>query len=77
MFGIFKKMHTFATHLRENATLTRAFSSAGSEHLPYKQRVGGSNPSTPTTENQAVKKKFLAAFSFWWQQSEQQFSYNF
>ena len=27
----------------------RAFSSAGSEHLPYKQRVGGSNPSTPTT----------------------------
>ncbi len=27
---------------------TRAFSSAGSEHLPYKQRVGGSNPSTPT-----------------------------
>ena len=25
-----------------------AFSSAGSEHLPYKQRVGGSNPSTPT-----------------------------
>ena len=23
----------------------RAFSSAGSEHLPYKQRVGGSNPS--------------------------------
>lgn len=23
-------------------------SSAGSEHLPYKQRVGGSNPSTPT-----------------------------
>jgi hypothetical protein len=26
----------------------RAFSAAGSEHLPYKQRVGGSNPSTPT-----------------------------
>ncbi len=25
------------------------FSSAGSEHLPYKQRVGGSNPSTPTS----------------------------
>ncbi len=30
----------------------RAFSSAGSEHLPYKQRVGGSNPSTPTREEQ-------------------------
>ena len=29
-------------------TRSRAFSSAGSEHLPYKQRVGGSNPSTPT-----------------------------
>ena len=26
----------------------RAFSSVGSERLPYKQRVGGSNPSTPT-----------------------------
>ena len=24
------------------------FSSAGSEHLPYKQRVTGSNPVTPT-----------------------------
>ena len=23
-------------------------SAAGSEHLPYKQRVGGSNPSSPT-----------------------------
>ena len=26
-----------------------ALSSAGSEHLPYKQRVGGSNPSAPTS----------------------------
>ena len=25
-----------------------AISAAGSEHLPYKQRVGGSNPSSPT-----------------------------
>ena len=30
------------------------FSSAGSEHLPYKQRVGGSNPSTPTKANQSI-----------------------
>ena len=30
----------------------RAFSSAGLEHLPYKQRVGGSNPSTPTKKPQ-------------------------
>ena len=29
----------------------RALSSAGSEHLPYKQRVGGSNPSAPTSEH--------------------------
>ena len=29
-------------------TKVRAFSSVGLEHLPYKQRVGGSNPSTPT-----------------------------
>ncbi len=28
----------------------RALSSAGSERLPYKQRVGGSNPSAPTKE---------------------------
>ena len=28
--------------------LKRALSSAGSERLPYKQRVGGSNPSAPT-----------------------------
>ena len=26
----------------------REYSSAGLEHLPYKQRVLGSNPSTPT-----------------------------
>ena len=32
----------------------RAFSSAGSEHLPYKQRVGGSNPSTPTQQAKAL-----------------------
>ena len=46
-----------------NAKAKRAFSSAGSEHLPYKQRVGGSNPSTPTTKpigNQA----FPIGFSF-------------
>ena len=29
----------------------RALSSAGSERLPYKQRVGGSNPSAPTLQN--------------------------
>ena len=34
----------------------REFSSAGSEHLPYKQRVGGSNPSTPTREIKSMTK---------------------
>ena len=36
----------------------RAFSSAGSEHLPYKQRVGGSNPSTPTLPR-PLQRSFL------------------
>ena len=42
----------------------RAFSSAGSEHLPYKQRVGGSNPSTPTTtrERESLKEDFKLFF---------------
>ena len=34
---------------------TRELSSAGSEHLPYKQRVGGSNPSAPTKNEQSKK----------------------
>ena len=34
------------------------FSSAGSEHLPYKQRVGGSNPSTPTLSPEEIRDFF-------------------
>ena len=34
------------------------FSSAGSEHLPYKQRVGGSNPSTPTSSPEEIRDFF-------------------
>ena len=51
-----EKCRTFASAFALKArvltkTIThRAFSSAGLEHLPYKQRVGGSNPSTPTRE---------------------------
>ena len=37
----------------------REFSSAGSEHLPYKQRVGGSNPSTPTKLKASNRMLFL------------------
>ena len=46
-FGGLKKCSYLCTRLRKQA---RAFSSVGSEHLPYKQRVGGSNPSTPTNK---------------------------
>ena len=56
-FAGIKKCVTFASQLRV-ATL-RAFSSAGLEHLPYKQRVGGSNPSTPTEEVACVSRFFL------------------
>ena len=40
-FGWKEKNSTFAPAIWE-------FSSVGSEHLPYKQRVTGSNPVTPT-----------------------------
>ena len=53
-FCLYIKVLIFAPLLRK----ARAFSSAGSEHLPYKQRVGGSNPSTPT------KKRFAFADLF-------------
>ena len=42
-FGELKKSSTFAPELN-----VRVLSSAGSEHLPYKQRVTGSNPVGPT-----------------------------
>ena len=38
----------FLNYLCSPKPLIRELSSAGSEHLPYKQRVGGSNPSAPT-----------------------------
>ena len=40
----------------------RALSSAGSEHLPYKQRVGGSNPSAPTKTNVEYQEFLNSAF---------------
>ena len=48
---------TFATQLRVATYWT--FSSAGLEHLPYKQRVGGSNPSTSTKPTCAVRRLFF------------------
>ena len=40
----------------------RELSSAGSEHLPYKQRVGGSNPSAPTKQTKAVSDDCFFSF---------------
>ena len=44
-----KKGRTFAT-----SKLKWEHSSAGSEHLPYKQGVTGSNPVAPTTKSLAI-----------------------
>jgi hypothetical protein len=38
------------------AQLLREISSAGSEHLPYKQRVTGSNPVSPTQYRKPFKQ---------------------
>ena len=43
-------MRIFAVRFERNEVLTREHSSVGLEHLPYKQRVGGSTPSAPTKE---------------------------
>ena len=43
-------MRIFAVRFERNEVLTREHSSVGLEHLPYKQRVGGSTPSAPTTK---------------------------
>ena len=48
-----KKKHYLCTALEDK----RAFSSAGLERLPYKQRVGGSNPSTPTWQNPVSRRR--------------------
>ncbi len=40
----------------------RELSSAGSEHLPYKQRVGGSNPSAPTSKLRYLPEFFFAPY---------------
>ena len=43
---VWRNLLTFASLLKNKHI--GALSSAGLEHLPYKQRVGGSNPSAPT-----------------------------
>src|SRR5690606_39929168 len=39
--------------------ILRRLSSAGSEHLPYKQRVTGSNPVASTLKSKSIKKLML------------------
>ena len=56
-----QRPHKKTKHFR---LIIRAFSSAGSEHLPYKQRVGGSNPSTPTQKKRSLAKQFVRLFLF-------------
>ena len=54
LFGLFKNSPIFAIQLR------RSLSSAGSEHLPYKQGVTGSNPVGTTIQTKEVcSKKIL------------------
>ena len=43
-----KQTCIFAIPNTKGKQIIREFSSAGSEHLPYKQRVTGSNPVIPT-----------------------------
>ena len=41
-------------NIRIFAVLFREHSSVGLEHLPYKQRVGGSTPSAPTKRDESL-----------------------
>ncbi len=49
-FGGTEKSNYLCTRLQE----VRALSSVGLERLPYKQRVGGSNPSAPTKKSRII-----------------------
>ena len=70
LLRVLKKRHTFALAKRkeqlkrELKTLARALSSAGSERLPYKQRVGGSNPSAPTEMMDGSLAQLNRAFDY-------------
>ena len=50
-------------NVRIFVVLFREHSSVGLEHLPYKQRVGGSTPSAPTKrDNRKIVSLFLCPF---------------
>ena len=47
-YRLVRQIFILKSRVRLPAGLLRSLSSAGSERLPYKQRVGGSNPSATT-----------------------------
>ena len=59
-FGRFAKTLYLCNRLRQ----VRALSSVGSERLPYKQRVGGSNPSAPTQESPIIPLRMIGLFRY-------------
>jgi hypothetical protein len=56
--------------------LSRAISSAGSEHLVYTEGVGGSNPSLPTKTPLEIMEFFYTLFSEFTNNSEFTFTEN-
>jgi hypothetical protein len=66
---IFLEIQTLQLYLHPNSTETplkaptfREHSSAGSEHLPYKQRVTGSNPVAPTDKRKTALQGVFFVF---------------
>lgn len=49
-------------YLHPRSKRTRAISSVGSEHLPYKQGVAGSNPASPTTKKTPSAQRWVFLF---------------
>ncbi len=64
MFCISEKLAYICTRNKEMkiTKLTRAISSAGSEHLVYTEGVGGSNPSSPTKTPLEIMEFFFDIF---------------
>ena len=54
-----QKIYVPLQSFRTKVVLTREHSSVGLEHLPYKQRVGGSTPSAPTKALDSSKAFFF------------------
>ena len=57
-----RKSSYLCTAIENKSFSDWALSSAGSERLPYKQRVGGSNPSAPTFFQTAIHRKMGSCF---------------